>query len=138
MVLVDTCIWSYALRRAAIDNRQELAVQELRELIRNARVQMIGPIRQEVLSGIRDRAQFLVLRDNLREFPDLPITSDDHEQAAEMFNAIRAKGIQGSNTDLLLCALSHRTGMPIFTTDEDFTLYKRHLPIKLHHQKKHQ
>jgi predicted nucleic acid-binding protein len=109
-------------------------VRELRELIRTARVQMIGPIRQEILSGLRDHAQFLVLRDHLREFPDLSITTADHERAAEMFDRCRAKGVQGSNTDFLLCALSERGNMPIFTTDEDFTLYRKHLPVKLHRQ----
>jgi predicted nucleic acid-binding protein len=131
-VLVDTCIWSYALRRGKIAPEHDLVVRELGQLIRDSSVQMIGPIRQEILSGIRDHTQFLVLRDHLREFPDLSITADDHERAAEMFNKLREKGIQGSNTDFLMCALAERTGMSIFTTDEDFTLFKKHLPIKLH------
>ncbi len=131
-VLVDTCIWSYALRRGKIAPEHDLVVRELGQLIRDSSVQMIGPIRQEILSSIRDHTQFLVLRDHLREFPDLSITADDHERAAEMFNKLREKGIQGSNTDFLMCALAERTGMSIFTTDEDFTLFKKHLPIKLH------
>jgi predicted nucleic acid-binding protein len=131
-VLVDTCIWSFALRRIKAAPEQDLVVREFGQLIRDSSVQLIGLIRQEILSGIRDHAQFLVLRDHLREFPDLSITVEDHERAAEMFNKLRAKGIQGSNTDFLMCALSERTGMPIFTTDEDFTLFRKHLPIKLH------
>ena len=131
-VLVDTCIWSYALRRVKTAPENDLVVREFGQLIREASVQMVGPIRQEILSGIRDHMQFLVLRDHLREFPDILITSDDHERAAEMFNKLRAKEIQGSNTDFLLCAISERTGIPIFTTDEDFARFKKHLPIKLH------
>ena len=131
-VLVDTCIWSYALRRVKTAPEHDLVVREFGQLIRDASVQMVGPIRQEILSGIRDHMQFLVLRDHLREFSDILITSDDHERAAEMFNKLRAKGIQGSNTDFLLCALSERIGIPIFTTDEYFALFKKHLPIKLH------
>jgi len=131
-VLVDTCVWSYALRRGKAKPEHDLAVRELAQLIRDAAVQMIGPIRQELLSGIRDAAQFLALREHLREFPDLSITAGDYERATEIFNKMRAKGIQGSNTDFLLCALSDRNDMPIFTMDEDFTLFKKHLPIKLH------
>ena len=134
-VLVDTCIWSYAFRRSKPASEQDQIIRELRQLIRDARVQMAGPIRQEILSGIRDNAQFIVLRDHLRDFPDLETASADHERAAEMFNGLRAKGIQGSNTDFLLCALSERTGMSIFTTDDDFTLFHKHLPIKLHRAK---
>lgn len=136
MVLVDTCIWSYALRRNKPASEHDLIVKELRQLIRDARVQMAGPIRQEILSGIRDTAQFIVLRDRLRDFPDLSTTSADYERAAEMFNGVRAKGIQGSNTDFLLCALSERTGMPIFTTDDDFKLFARYLPVKLYRSKR--
>ena len=135
-VLVDTCVWSYALRRGRLSAEQEPVVREFGHLIRDSRVQLIGPIRQEILSGMRDNAQYLVLRDHLREFPDLLVSTDDHERAAEMFNRLRAKGIQGSNTDVLLCSLSERTGMPIFTTDEDVRLVIKNLKLKLYHVRK--
>jgi predicted nucleic acid-binding protein len=129
-VLVDTCIWSLALRRTRDANSP--CVSELRELLNELRVQMIGPIRQELLSGIRDPAQFKKLRDHLRSFPDLTLSSADHECAADFFNVCRRQGIQGSNTDFLICALSHRHSLPIFTTDGDFELFQKHLPIALH------
>jgi predicted nucleic acid-binding protein len=68
-VLVDTSVWSLALRRG----RQSASapVQELRNLIFANRVQMIGPIRQEILSGIRDKNQFKELEARLSSFPDL-------------------------------------------------------------------
>ncbi len=43
-----------------------------------------------------------------------------------------SKGVQGSNTDFLLCALSVRYDLAIFTIDEDFKNYAKHLPIRLH------
>ena len=130
MVLVDTSVWSLALRRRIVDTSQH--VQELIKLINNMHVQMIGPIRQEILSGIRVESQFVAVRDQLRAFPDLLLTSDDFEYAAELFNIVRAKGIQGSNTDFLICAVSLRHSLPIFTTDNDFNLFAKHIPIKLH------
>jgi predicted nucleic acid-binding protein len=42
------------------------------------------------------------------------------------------QGIQGANTDFLICALSERYEMPILTLDENFQLFHKHLPIKLH------
>jgi len=132
MVLVDTCIWSYALRRSKPAGEHDRVIKEFRQLIKEARVQMAGQIRQELLSGIREQAQFMLLRDHLRDFPDIPVASADHERAAEMFNGLRARGIQGSNTDFLLCALSERTGMPVFTTDDDFKQFHKHLSVKLH------
>ena len=129
-VLVDTSVWSLALRRnQPADSPVET---ELIELIREVRGQMIGPVRQELLSGIKSQAQFQKLRNHLRAFPDLEVTTRDYESAAEFFNLCRAKGIQGSNTDFLICAVAARYNIPIFTTDEDFTLFKAHLPITLH------
>ena len=47
-VLVDTSIWSLSLRRDSKQNQEYKA--ELSELIKEVRVQIIGPIRQEILS----------------------------------------------------------------------------------------
>jgi len=55
-VIVDTSVWSLALRRDKEDSPEQ--VQELRQIIHSHRVQMIGPIRQEILSGIRSESQF--------------------------------------------------------------------------------
>lgn len=129
-VLVDTCVWSLAFRRQAAATHA--AVRELGELITEGRVQMIGPIRQELLSGIPKPEQFRLLRDRLRAFPDLPIATEDHELAAEYFAKARAAGIQGSNTDFLICALSSRHSLPILTADRDFENFARVLPIPLH------
>lgn len=129
-VLVDTSVWSLALRRNMPVDSADVA--ELLELIRELRVQMIGPIRQEILSGIRSSAQFSSLRDHLRAFPDLELLSRDYEYAAELYNLCRSKGVQGSNTDFLICAIAARLKIPIFTTDADFTLFQQHLPITLH------
>jgi hypothetical protein len=130
-VLVDTSVWSLALRRDLPSVGPE--VSELIELIKETRVQMIGPVRQELLSGIKSQAQFQKLRNHLRPFPDLELTTRDYEHAAEFFNLCRTKGIQGSNTDFLICAIAARHKTPIFTTDKDFTLFQLHLPIMLHH-----
>lgn len=129
-ILVDASIWSLALRRQQISSYPQ--VQELIKLINDMQVQLIGPIRQEILSGIKTEAQFVSVRDQMRAFPDLPLGNEDFEHAAELLNILRAKGIQGSNTDFLICAVSLRHSMPIFTTDNDFSLFARHIPIKLH------
>lgn len=128
-VLVDTSVWSLALRRRAPAHP---SVDELRRLIAHGRVAMIGPVRQEVLSGVREAAAFARLRDHLRAFMDEPVERIDYERAAEHFNTCRAAGIQGSNTDFLLCALAERQAFTILTTDADFGRYAALLPLKLH------
>ncbi len=129
-VLVDTCVWSMALRRSDGSDGPEVA--ELMELVKELRVQLIGPVRQEILSGIKSLDQFTKLRDHLRPFPDLELTSRDFETAAEFYNLCRCKGVQGSNTDFLICAVAVRHQMPLFTTDADFNFFQQHLPIKLY------
>ena len=100
-VLVDTCIWSLALRRKKLSG-PNIEVVEFQELIEEVRVQLIGPIRQEILSGVKRKQQFSELKKILSAFPDLPLASEDFELAAEYFNTLRRKGIQGSNTDFLI------------------------------------
>lgn len=128
-VLIDTSVWSLALRHRAPSHP---TVDELRRLVANGRAAIVGPIRQEVLSGIREHVAFERLRDHLRAFPDEPMTATDYERAAECFNTCRARGLRGSNTDFLLCAVAERHRFPILTTDEDFARYAQVLPVTLH------
>ena len=129
-VLVDTSVWSLALRRRGGADRPEAV--ELRSLIDEGRVAMIGLIRQELLSGVRTHAAFEQLRDHLRPFSDESLETGDFERAAEHFNTCRARGLQGSNADFLICAVAERRGVPIFTTDADFVRFAKILPIAIH------
>lgn len=129
-VLVDTSVWSLALRRAT--HVPSPVTGELAELVSEGRCVVIGPIRQELLSGIKGAQHFQTLRDHLRAFPDLELETADFEEAADFFTRCRSKGVQGSNTDFLMCAVASRRELSIFTTDEDFTQFSRVLPITLH------
>jgi len=40
--------------------------------------------------------------------------------------------VQGSNTDFLICAVAVRNQLAIYTTDKDFSIFAKHLPIILH------
>jgi hypothetical protein len=56
----------------------------------------------------------------------------DDEKAAEVFNTCRANGVQGSNTDFLICAVSINHQLPIFSVDNDFLSYQKYLPVLLY------
>lgn len=129
-VLVDTCVWSAALRRAK--QAASGPTQQLRDLIADHRVEIFGPIRQEILSGIRDEAQFKKVKTHLAAFLDIPTITEDYITAAKFFNLCRGKGIHGSNTDCLICAVAVRNRLAIFTKDKDFLRFARYLPIVLH------
>ena len=127
-VLVDTCVWSQVLRHKAPN--LDLC-KKLNDLISDGRVVIIGPIRQELLSGISDPTQFQKLKVTLSYFEDIPLKAEFFEKAAEFSNTCRSKGLQGSTTDFLICAVAHLENISIFTTDEDFANYNKHLPIKI-------
>ncbi|MDR1187018.1 MAG: PIN domain-containing protein [Bifidobacteriaceae bacterium] len=130
-VLVDTSVWSLALRRQRVPAADEHLVRALAELMLDARVALIGPIRQELLSGIRDLAVFERLMERLDIYHDEPVTSADYVTAARYANECRRHGIRGSGVDFLICAVATSRDWPIFTTDDDFAAYAKHLPIKL-------
>ena len=127
-VLVDTCIWSQVLRHK--DPDLELT-NKLKDLISDGRVSIIGPIRQEILSGISSTKQFHKLKKTLSFFEDIPLKTEHFEKAAEFSNICRSKGIQGSTIDFLICAVAHVENLAIFTTDCDFENYSKYLPIEL-------
>ncbi len=129
-VLVDTSVWSLALRRAK--RVDDTTIRELGELIVEGRVVLMGAIRQELLSGIKVKTQFELLREHLRAFPDLELDEGDYEEAASAFNQCRGNGIQGSNTDFLICAAASRRNLAIYTTDRDFQQYAKVLDLELY------
>lgn len=133
-VLVDTSVWSLALRRKPRDLAPEEAAiaTELSELVAAGRARLIGMIRQELLSGIKTLEQYERLRKTLRAYPDEPMNVDDFEAAAKANNDCRAQGITGSAVDFVICAIALRREWAIFTTDPDFRRYGRVLPLKLH------
>ena len=128
-VIVDTSVWSLALRRQQQPN--DSLANRLRDLIIDGRVVILGAVRQELLSGIKRQEQFKKLRENFRAFPNLLLDVEDYELAADYFNICRRNGIQGANTDFLICATASRRNYEIFTTDKDFINFSQYLPIVL-------
>jgi predicted nucleic acid-binding protein len=136
-VLVDTPVWSLALRRSGSRSLEDqILVDEFYELINETRVVLIGPVRQELLSGIPNYEQFTILKEKLQAFEDLSLKRDAYEMAAEFYNTCRKAGVQGSQIDFLICSASVSAGIPIFTTDKDFSLYAKHINFFLYHPRK--
>jgi len=133
MILVDTPVWSLALRRKAanLNAKERRSTQLLSTIIDEGRVILLGSVRQELLSGLREESEFLRLRDYLRDFPDTPVLSEDYEEAAHASNRCRARGIAASPVDMVICAVALRHRWEIFTADLDFAHYQRVLQIHL-------
>jgi len=82
-VIVDTTVWSLALRRRReqLSSSEQDLVVEWENLAASDRAVLVGPIRQEVLSGIRDEKVFTALQARLSHFRSLEILPGDYDQA---------------------------------------------------------
>ncbi len=122
-MLVDTCVWSLALRRqdqARISADEKQILAQLREAIEDRRAAIIGPIRQEILSGLKDQSQFRKIEGLLEPFRDEELKAADYVDAARLFNLCRNRGIQCGPIDILLCAVAIRNRYAIMTYDQSF------------------
>jgi predicted nucleic acid-binding protein len=118
-LLPDSSVWAVALRRrkTAIRTPEERSTILLADAISEGRVVMIGPIRQELLSGIKDKAHFAKLKYSLEAFRDEPLESADYEEAARFYRLCRARGLQAGPVDMLICAAAARRNWKVLTND---------------------
>lgn len=120
-VLVDTCVWSLALRRrktAILNPEEQQLLRLLTDAIQNGQVAIIGPIRQEVLSGIRDKSQFKKTENLLAPFPDEELAAPDYIEAARCYNLCRDHGVECGPVDILICAVALRRHCSVLTNNQ--------------------
>jgi predicted nucleic acid-binding protein len=118
-LLVDTSVWSLALRRDAPQAVPEVGA--LGDALQAGRlIVTTGVILQELLQGFagpRARDQIL------GRFAALPLVAPDrrdHVEAAGLRNACRRAGLQLGMIDALLAQICIRHGLELLTTDQDF------------------
>ena len=132
-VIVDTSVWSLAFRRRTLVNTPEVAA--LVRLVEQGLVVLLGPVRQEVLSGIKQLDQFERLRERLAAFPDLELTARDFETAAELCNRCITKGVKASHTDFLIAATAITRGYAVLSADRDFENIARIVPVRTYEKR---
>jgi predicted nucleic acid-binding protein len=119
-LLIDTSVWSLALRRKdvrSLSPEEQQLKAELTRTIQAGRVAMIGLIRQELLSGIKKPAQFEKVKAALASFLDEQIDTGDHEYAARLYNECRSHGFQAGPVDMLICAVAMRRNWQVLSSD---------------------
>lgn len=93
-------------------------VASLQEAIQDGRVAIIGPIRQEILSRLRDKAQFSKTQHLLAPFPDENLIPADSIEAARFFNLCQDRGVQCGSIDMLIAAVAARRNLTVLTLDQ--------------------
>ena len=129
-LLVDTSVWSLALRRDRV--RDEPQVEALRQALGGAQsVVTTGLILQELLQGFAGaRAQ----REIVERFAALPLLVPDRQDyidAAGIRNRCRRAGIQLGTIDALLAQLGVRHRLVLLSTDNDFVHAARHCALRV-------
>jgi predicted nucleic acid-binding protein len=115
-----------------LSSSERKIVRELQDIVNDARAQMIGPIRQELLSGVKSEKQFDALRQKLSVFDDEELTTEDYENAAIAANRCAVAGVATSSIDVLICAVALNRQWMVFTCDKSFVQFQRVLSFNLH------
>ena len=129
-LLVDTSVWSLALRRDAPSAAAEVAALR-RALGGGDPVLTTGLILQELLQGFigpRSRKEII---DRFSALPLVAPDRQDHIDAADLRNKCRRAGLQIGTIDALLAQLCLRHDLDLLTTDADFTRVASIYPLRL-------
>lgn len=129
-VLVDTSVWSLALRRDALPDTKETQTLA-RCLQRKDALFSTGIIVQELLQGFRGPKQRDRIVDHMGSLPLIVPDLTDHINAASLQITCRRKGIQIGTIDALLAQLAISHDLELLTTDRDFFLIARHAPLRI-------
>jgi predicted nucleic acid-binding protein len=129
VILVDTSVWSLALRRDHATDSREVAI--LSAAIERGDACLTGTILQEVLQGFPDAARTRRLVDYLAPFPLLALHRGDFVYAAEIHNKCRVKGVTLSTVDAQIAAAAIDHKCALLTSDRDFDAVARLFPLRL-------
>lgn len=129
-LLVDTSVWSLALRReASVESREVIA---LREALDGAdAVVTTGLVLQELLQGFSGPKARQAIIERFGALALIQPDRQDHIAAAEVRNACRREGVQIGTIDALLIQLCGRYELTLLSSGKDFANAAPHVPFKL-------
>jgi predicted nucleic acid-binding protein len=116
--LVDTSVWSLALRRDSPPAISE--IEELKRALAAGAVVGTGLILQELLQGFSKPKAHQQIIERFRALPLVVPDREDHIGAAELRNKCRRRGVQVGTIDALLVQLCIRHDLQMLSTDKDF------------------
>ena len=129
-LLVDTSVWSLAMRR----DQSELhpTIPFLAEALRHeGSIFTTGLILQEILQGFNGPKARKQIIDRFTSLPLIVPQRDDHVAAAELRNDCRRRGLQIGTIDALLAQLCIRHELVMLSTDQDFVHLARFVPLRM-------
>ena len=129
-LLVDTSVWSLALRRDAPPDVPE--VRALRDALAGADiVATTGVILQELLQGVIPERVRVQITETFTVLEYLAPSREDHIAAAGVRDILRSAGVQVGTIDALIAQLAMAGNHTLLTTDKDFHLAASHVGLHL-------
>jgi predicted nucleic acid-binding protein len=129
-LLVDTSVWSLALRRDSPLDAPE--VRALRDALAGGDiVATTGVILQEVLQGVIPARVREQITETFASLEYVTPSREDHVAAATVRNTLRAAGVQVGTIDALVVQLTVARGHTLLSTDKDFQFAARHVDLRL-------
>jgi predicted nucleic acid-binding protein len=130
MLLVDTSVWSLALRRDIAATQPE--VRHLQQaLLGEQTVVTTGLVLQELLQGFSGPKARVQIIDCFSSLPLVQPDRQDHVDAAALRTKCRQGGVQIGTIDALLAQLCIRHQLTLLTTDQDFAHAARHCQLRI-------
>lgn len=117
LVIPDVDIWHRAFSRLEPDPQ---VVHEFATLARKRQIILLGWVRQTLLSRVRDERQYTRLVWVLGGWPDQPLRSRDHEQAADLGRRLRAVQTSIQPWNALVWVVANRVGAQVWSLDRSW------------------
>ena len=129
-LLVDTSVWSLALRRDAEQSAPEVEVLRY-ALLGTDQVFTTGLVLQELLQGFAGPKAHAQLVERLSALAFLQPDREDHVEAAQVRNTCRRRGVQVGTIDALLIQLCRKHELVLLSADQDFRAAAKHVKFRL-------
>jgi len=122
LIVVDTSVWSLAFRRRGWPNRVTPGVVKLLQKLTKEKQQVVVPgiVLQELLSGVKDPAQWERIKELMEGYPLILATKEQYIEASNISNVCRRAGVSAATIDCLIAAQCIMLNGVLLTLDDDF------------------
>lgn len=127
MVLVDTSVWIFALKKKFIPAIKE----KIDSLLGENLITTIGIIKLELLGGTKTRDEFTRLRDHLDALYEIRIDQGLWQKAYETAYQLHTRRITVPYTDIIIAAGAICSDSVLLHADKHFDLIAKHTDMGL-------
>jgi predicted nucleic acid-binding protein len=122
LIVVDTSVWSLAFRRRNWPNGVTPGVVKLLQKLTKEKQQVAVPgiVLQELLSGVKDPAQWERIKELMDGYPLILATKEQSIEASNISNVCRRAGVAAATIDCLIAAQCIMLNGVLLTLDDDF------------------